>query len=141
MPWRKYDGIEFLEKGGFWMQKLHIFKYPFYYIDYCMAQTIAFEFYMLSLKNREEAFAKYLAFVDMAGTATFEDIVKNAGLVLPYEEGAIASIAGELDDYVKNVLAKNAQMRYNIVIRDFISRERFFVFARKERICLFGSCF
>ena len=106
-PHVEFEDIPFYSAGAGWQRQLHIFMYPFYYIDYCMAQTIAFEFYMLSLKNREEAFAKYLAFVDMAGTATFEDIVKNAGLVLPYEEGAIASIAGELDDYVKNVLAKN----------------------------------
>lgn len=25
MPWRNYDGHKFLEEGGFWMQKQHIF--------------------------------------------------------------------------------------------------------------------
>ena len=34
MPWRNYDGHKFLEEGGFWMQKQHIFLNPFYYIDY-----------------------------------------------------------------------------------------------------------
>ena len=29
MPWRNYDGHSFLEQGGFWMQKQHIFLYPF----------------------------------------------------------------------------------------------------------------
>lgn len=29
MPWRDYDGNAFLENGGFWMQKQHIFLYPF----------------------------------------------------------------------------------------------------------------
>ena len=43
MPWRDYDGNEFLEGGGFWMQKQHIFLYPFYYVDYAMAQMGAFE--------------------------------------------------------------------------------------------------
>ena len=32
MPWRNYDGHKFLEEGGFWMQKQHIFVNPFYYI-------------------------------------------------------------------------------------------------------------
>ena len=42
MPWRDYDGQPFLEQGGFWMQKQHIFMYPFYYIDYALAQMGAF---------------------------------------------------------------------------------------------------
>ncbi|MBE6655223.1 MAG: M3 family oligoendopeptidase [Ruminococcaceae bacterium] len=109
-PYIDFDNIPFYSRGAGWQRQLHIFMYPFYYIDYCIAQTVSFEFYMLSLKDREQAWAKYLAFVDKAGTATFEDIMKSAGLVLPYEEGAIASIAGELDDYVKNVLAKNFEV-------------------------------
>ncbi|MEZ4508284.1 MAG: hypothetical protein R2912_07655 [Eubacteriales bacterium] len=32
LPWRDYDGVPFLEEGGFWMQKQHIFLYPFYYV-------------------------------------------------------------------------------------------------------------
>ncbi len=102
-PHIDFDGIPFYSLGAGWQRQLHIYMYPFYYIDYCMAQTISFEFYLLSLKNREEAWAKYLAFVDKAGTETFEDIVKNSGLVLPYEEGAIAKIAGEMDEYVKTI--------------------------------------
>lgn len=109
-PYIDFDNIPFYSRGAGWQRQLHIFMYPFYYIDYCIAQTVSFEFYMLSLKDREQAWAKYLAFVDKAGTAAFEDIMKSAGLVLPYEEGAIASIAGELDDYVKNVLAKNFEV-------------------------------
>ena len=32
MPWRKYDGNEFFESGGYWMQRQHIFINPFYYV-------------------------------------------------------------------------------------------------------------
>ena len=46
MPWRDYDGNEFLAGGGFWMQKQHIFLYPFYYIEYALAQMCAFQFYL-----------------------------------------------------------------------------------------------
>ena len=77
--------------------------YPFYYIDYCMAQTIAFEFYLLSIKDREKAWEKYLRFVDKAGKETFEEIVKYSGLILPYEDGAIAKICGELLSEIKKL--------------------------------------
>ena len=38
MPWRNYDGHKFLEEGGFWMQKQHIFVNPFYYIDFALLE-------------------------------------------------------------------------------------------------------
>lgn len=105
-PYIDFDGLPFYSRGAGWQRQLHIYMYPLYYIDYCMAQTIAFEFYLLSLENRKEAWDKYLSFVDKAGTKTFEDIVKDAGLVLPYENGAIAEICGKLLSKIKELRAK-----------------------------------
>ena len=59
LPWRDYDGHPFLEEGGFWMQKQHIFLYPFYYIEYALAQMGAFEFYGRMKKDRKEAWEDY----------------------------------------------------------------------------------
>ena len=36
MPWRDYDGMEFFGRGGWWYHKIHIFLYPFYYINYTL---------------------------------------------------------------------------------------------------------
>jgi M3 family oligoendopeptidase len=49
-PWVDYDGIDYLERGGFWHRQAHIFRSPFYYIDYCLAQICAFQFWS---KSRE----------------------------------------------------------------------------------------
>ena len=59
MPWRNYDGHKFLEEGGFWMQKQHIFVNPFYYIDYALAQICAFQFFERSKKEPEKAWGDY----------------------------------------------------------------------------------
>lgn len=45
LPWRDYDGNEFLGQGGFWMQKQHLFMCPFYYIDYAVSRVGALEYY------------------------------------------------------------------------------------------------
>ena len=66
-----------------------------------MAQTVAVEFFLLANKDRAAAWKKYLAFVDKAGTDTFEGIVQSASLELPYGDGAIASIAAKLSDWLK----------------------------------------
>ena len=102
-PYIDFDSLPFYSRGAGWQRQLHIYMYPFYYIDYCMAQTIAFEFYLLSIKDREKAWEKYLRFVDKAGKETFEEIVKYSGLILPYEDGAIAKICGELLSEIKKL--------------------------------------
>lgn len=101
-PYIDFDALPFYSRGAGWQRQLHIFMYPFYYIDYCMAQTISLEFFLLANEDRALAWAKYLAFVDKAGTDTFEGIVKSAELELPYGEGAIASIADKLKIWLKN---------------------------------------
>ena len=46
MPFKNYDGCEFLEKGCWWFQQGHIFESPFYYIDYTLAQVCAQQFFI-----------------------------------------------------------------------------------------------
>ncbi len=89
MPWRDYDGVEFLENGGFWMQKQHIFLYPFYYIDYALAQVCAFAFYGRMKKDRSDAWNSYLKLCRAGGSKGFVDLLKLAKLPNPFEQGAV----------------------------------------------------
>ncbi len=92
LPWRDYDGNEFLEKGGFWMQKQHIFLYPFYYIDYALAQTCAFDLYLRSLESRESAWLDYLNLCRAGGTKGYFDLLKVAHIRNPFDEDTVKSI-------------------------------------------------
>ena len=40
-PHLDYGEDIFFGQGGFWQKQLHIYNYPLYYIDYCLAQTCA----------------------------------------------------------------------------------------------------
>lgn len=91
-PWTDHDGLPFYARGALWQRQLHVYLYPLYCIDYCMAQTVAFQFWMASLEDREDAWRRYLAFVDKGGTETFEQLVRGAGLRVPYEPGCIREI-------------------------------------------------
>ena len=93
MPWRDYDGNEFLEQGGFWMQKQHIFIYPFYYIEYALAQMGAFEFYGRSKRDRSEAWNSYLELCRKGGSLGYFDLLRSAGLSNPFEDGTVEKIA------------------------------------------------
>ena len=89
MPWRDYDGNAFLEQGGFWMQKQHIFLYPFYYIDYALAQICTFFLYSEMKENREAAWNRYLKLCKAGGTMGYFDLLRYADIPIPFEEGAV----------------------------------------------------
>ena len=92
LPWRDYDGFDFLEEGGFWMQKQHIFLYPFYYIDYSLAAMGAFEFYQKMLVDRKAAWEGYLNLCKAGGSKGYFELLKLAGLSNPFEEGTVQKI-------------------------------------------------
>lgn len=80
MPWRDYDGNAFLTGGGFWMQKQHIFLYPFYYVDYAMAQIGAFEFYTKMKADRKAAWADYYKLCQAGGSMGYFKLLEYSGL-------------------------------------------------------------
>ena len=99
-PWTDFDNLPFYSRGALWQRQLHIYLYPLYYIDYCMAQTMAFQFWMLHLRDPKEAWTRYLAFVDKGGTQTFEDLAHGAGMKVPYDPGAIREIGAAVGQWI-----------------------------------------
>ncbi len=89
MPWRDYDGNAFLEGGGFWMQKQHIFLYPFYYIEYALAQICAFQYYGRMKENRKEAWEDYLRLCRAGGTKGYFELLEIGHLLNPFREGTV----------------------------------------------------
>ncbi|MBO5312508.1 MAG: M3 family oligoendopeptidase [Clostridia bacterium] len=92
-PYMNADGIEYLENGTRWQYQNHIFQSPFYYIDYCLAQVVAFEFLQLSLKDYDSALRTYIDHARRTGNYTFTDLIKMAGLTSPFEKGALSQVA------------------------------------------------
>ena len=99
-PWLDMDNLPFYGRYSHWQWKLHVYLHPLYYIDYCMAQTVAFQLWTLSLKDKDAAWKKYLAFVDAAGTKTFAELCHSAGLRVPYEQGTIRDIGAGIRDWL-----------------------------------------
>lgn len=96
MPWRNYDGHAFLEEGGFWMQKQHIFMFPFYYIEYALAQMGAFEFYGKFRKDRESAWKDYYRLCCLGGSLGYFHLLEEAHLGNPFADGTIEIIMTEV---------------------------------------------
>ena len=101
-PWIDFDNLPFYGRGAGWQRQLHIYEYPFYYIDYCLAQTVALQFFTAWLNDKADAWNRYLALVKRAGTETYPGLVAAAGFESPFKDGTMHAIAQEVGEWVKH---------------------------------------
>lgn len=106
LPWRDYDGNAFLSGGGFWMQKQHIFLYPFYYVDYALAQICAFQFFLRMRENREEAWRDYLKLCRAGGSRGYFELLEYAGLDNPFAEGTVEKVVAGVKEAIAEFKTK-----------------------------------
>jgi M3 family oligoendopeptidase len=103
LPHKDYDGNEFLENGGFWMRQMHIFKSPFYYIDYTLAQVCAFQFFIRMNEDFQEAWKDYIKLCKAGGSMSFLELVDYANLQSPFEEKTMRDTIAEIETYFNSV--------------------------------------
>ena len=93
MPWMRLDGdIPFYAEGEGWQRQSHIYENPLYYIDYCLAQTVALEFWAMSQDDFKSAWEHYMAYTRQGGTRAFTDLLAHAGMTSPFDEGCLKAI-------------------------------------------------
>ncbi len=101
MPWVKLDGeIPFYAEGEGWQRQHHIYSSPFYYIDYCLAQTVALRFWAMIQNNLTDAWAHYMAYTKEGGSKTFTDLLKHAGLDTPFDEACLRAVCEEANKWL-----------------------------------------
>ena len=93
MPWMKLDGeIPFYSEGEGWQRQQHIYNSPFYYIDYCLAQTVSLEFWAMLQTDQKAAWEKYMAYARQGGSRVFTELLANAGLESPFDENTLKGV-------------------------------------------------
>ena len=102
MPWLKLDGdIPFYADGEGWQRQHHIYSSPLYYIDYCLAQTVALEFWAMIQKDVNSAWDKYMSYTVQGGSKTFTELLKSAGLVSPFDEECLRGVCADADKWLR----------------------------------------
>lgn len=86
---RCYKGCDYMMSGHRWLTQAHIFDNPFYYIDYTLAQVVAFEYFNLDRKNHALAWKRYLKICKLGGKYPFRTLVQKAGMKDPFAEGVV----------------------------------------------------
>ncbi|MBM4764327.1 M3 family oligoendopeptidase [Bacillus sp. B15-48] len=107
LPHKDYAGHPYLEGGGFWQRQGHIYNSPFYYIDYTLAQICAFQFWKRLRENQEAAWEDYMKLCKLGGSLPFTQLVKEANLLSPFEDGCVNSVVGEIEAWLNSVADKS----------------------------------
>ena len=102
-PHISFEGMPYLEKGTRWQYQMHIYESPFYYIDYCLAQTAAFQFLLASRKDYDDAFARYLRLSRQGGEKVWTELLEEAGFPSPFEPGALAELAKNVEALLESI--------------------------------------
>lgn len=103
LPHKKYDELPTFNHGGWWMKQSHIFQTPFYYIDYTLAQVVAFQFLAEDRKNHEKAWKKYVKYTKMGGKYPFLTLLEKAHLRNPFEDGNVKKAIKPLLKILKEI--------------------------------------
>ena len=99
---KAYEGCPYMMGGHRWLTQGHIFGSPFYYIDYTLAQVMAFQFFNLDRKNHALAWKRYIKLCKMGGKYPFVSLVKKDGMKSPFDEGVLEKTMRPLAKQLKS---------------------------------------
>lgn len=94
-----WTGLEDIEEI-LWMQQLHIFEVPFYYIEYGMAQLGALAIYRNFKANPKKAVEDYKNFLKLGYTKPVPELYRAAGIEFNFSSDYIKGLV----DFVKKEL-------------------------------------
>ncbi|WP_461226419.1 M3 family oligoendopeptidase [Lacticaseibacillus suihuaensis] len=102
-PDKDYSENAALESGIYWMRQGHIFESPFYYIDYTIAQVVAYQFWKrFNVDHDPKAWQDYETMAKAGGSQTLLELLATGHLRSPFEPGALddtlVAISQALDD-------------------------------------------
>ena len=102
MPWVNMNDsdLPFYTEGRRWQRQSHIYVNPFYYIDYCLAQTVSLEFWAMIQKDKDDAWQHYMAYTRQGGSRTFTELLQNAGLESPFDESCLRGVCAAAEQWL-----------------------------------------
>jgi oligoendopeptidase F len=94
------------ERVARWYRQLHIFMYPFYYIEYGIAQLGALQVWRNSLENPARAVAQYREALSLGAVRSLPEIYRVAGARLTFDAAAIGELVELVESHIEQVRAQ-----------------------------------
>jgi oligoendopeptidase F len=104
MPDTDYSGLE-QEKMTGWHRKLHIFRYPFYYVEYGLARLGSVQIWKNAMDDQAGAVKQYREALALGGTVPLVELYQSAGAKLAFDEQTL----GEAISLIESTLGELQQ--------------------------------
>jgi oligoendopeptidase F len=91
------------ERVARWYRQLHIFMYPFYYIEYGIAQIGALQVWRNSRKDHAAAVARYREALALGAVRGLPDIYRAAGAELTFDPARIGELVQLVESEIERV--------------------------------------
>jgi oligoendopeptidase F len=95
-----WDGLE-QERIGRWYRQLHIFMYPFYYIEYGIAQLGAIQVWRNSLEDPARAVERYRQALSLGAVRSLPEIYRTAGARLTFDVETIGDLVQLVETHIE----------------------------------------
>lgn len=86
------------ERVARWYRQLHIFLYPFYYIEYGIAQLGALQVWQNHRRSPAEALERYRRFLSLGATVSLPDLYQEAGAELVFDAPRLRSLVMAVEE-------------------------------------------
>ncbi len=103
-----WSGLE-RERIARWYRQLHIFMYPFYYIEYGIAQVGALQVWRNSLRDPSDAVARYREALALGAIRGLPQIYRAAGAELTFDVRKIGELVRLVESEIERVRAEVPQ--------------------------------
>lgn len=103
-PGTDWSGLE-AQRLARWHKQLHIFLYPFYYIEYAIAQLGALQVWRNALRDQATATADYRAALALGGSKPLPELFAAAGARLVFDAEGMADLVGLIEGEIAKLEA------------------------------------
>ena len=103
LPFKDYGEDKFTDKGTFWFKQGHIFGAPFYYIDYTLAQVVAFQYWIKSREDHSKALEEYKHLCSLGGSQSFVSLLNSSKLENPFLSGTVGKTIEPIKEFLNNI--------------------------------------
>ena len=97
-----YSGYE-LVRATLWHRQLHVFEYPFYYVEYGIAQLGALQLWRRFRAAPREALDFYIEALRLGGSRPLPELFRAAGLEFDFSSQTIAPLVELLKEQLQNL--------------------------------------